>query len=255
MTDENTTGPQGYRFAWCPECGERTRPEQVDSDGCCAECGCTAVGPGIDDLVSRYNHEVELNSRRLVAARTMRDHARGLMRAVQNVRVELSFKCLYCGAGTDSAADMVAHGATCEKHPAVKRMKAIRDAAGTALDEWTEFLSKQTKMTFEHVDIEAATRRLNYVICCDLAMERNDPPKSEPSGQYPDPNRTIDTVVGFFADEVERTVAHQNAPKGGMQVEFNGDFASAPMSTLLRLRWWVREFRDAIARMRKEPTP
>jgi hypothetical protein len=76
------------------------------------------------------------------------------------------------------------------------------------------------------------------------------------SGQYPDPNRTIDTVVGFFADEVERTVAHQQqAPKGGMQVEFNGDFMGAPMSTLLRLRWWVREFRDAIAWERKEPTP
>lgn len=72
------------------------------------------------------------------------------------------------------------------------------------------------------------------------------------SAQYPDPNRTIDDVLGYFSDAVERAVAHQQAPKGGVQVPFNGDFMGAPMSTLIRLRWWVREFRDALARMRAE---
>ena len=124
MTDEKTTGPQGYQFAWCPECGERTRPEHVDEDGCCVTCGALATGKGIDDLVSRYNHEVELSSRRLVAARTMRDHARAMIRALGAVRFDMTFICPFCDAKHESMADMVAHGATCEKHPAVVKLKA-----------------------------------------------------------------------------------------------------------------------------------
>jgi len=55
-------------------------------------------------------------------------------------------------------------------------------------------------------------------------------------------------AVDGFADEVKRAaVARENAGRGGQQVPFHGDFASAPPSTLARLAWWSRRFDKAIA--------
>lgn len=168
-------GPQGHRYAWCPQCGECSAA-QVDEDGCCAECGCTAVGPGIDALVDRYNHELELSARRLVAAKTMRDHARAMLRVLGAVRTSMVFKCLYCGLETEVAADMVAHGETCEKHPAVVRLKGIRELADLLLAA----LSPATGSPEDPIDlipggwdsqVGLAACKLAHAITEDLAKE------------------------------------------------------------------------------------
>lgn len=97
------------RGTWCPECGPGV---SVDEDGCCATCGATATGPGVDAIiaevrqlreevsflradrdgvVSQYEHvqdvaqEMRLNSEK---AKRERDEARAyvsrLGRSVQN---------------------------------------------------------------------------------------------------------------------------------------------------------------------------
>lgn len=47
--------------------------------------------------------------------------------------------------------------------------------------------------------------------------------------------------------EMERTIAHFERPRGGMEVPFHGDFANAPPSVVSRFRWWVREMRSALS--------
>jgi hypothetical protein len=144
MTSEGL-GPQGFEFAWCPECGERTRPEQVDSDGFCAECGCTAVGPGIDDLVSRYNHEVVRGEKLLKAARVMRDSYRAVRRAFDGFHLN-GFTCPHCGAWNASMSEAVAHDETCEKHPAVVRLKLIMETAGAPVKAFMLYLANGDKV-------------------------------------------------------------------------------------------------------------
>lgn len=51
-----------------------------------------------------------------------------------------------------------------------------------------------------------------------------------------------------ITDELERTVAEADRPKGGMSVPFHGDFAGALRvpSMLSRVRWWARELRASL---------
>ena len=37
---------------FCPECGFGAK---VDEDGCCVHCGCDAVGPAVDKLISTFD--------------------------------------------------------------------------------------------------------------------------------------------------------------------------------------------------------
>jgi hypothetical protein len=51
--------------------------------------------------------------------------------------------------------------------------------------------------------------------------------------------------------EFEQTIAHfdwKKAGSKGMSVPFHGDFASAVRlpSVISKMRWWVREFREAL---------
>jgi hypothetical protein len=56
----------------------------------------------------------------------------------------------------------------------------------------------------------------------------------------------LQAVVSGLAGEMERAIAHREAPKGGQQVPFHGDFAQTPHSMVGRLRWWARELRSAL---------
>lgn len=50
-----------------------------------------------------------------------------------------------------------------------------------------------------------------------------------------------------FAETAEAAVAaHEARGRGGQQVPFHGDFARVPPSDVGRLRWWAKEFRQAL---------
>ena len=55
-------------------------------------------------------------------------------------------------------------------------------------------------------------------------------------------------LLEAITDEFERTIDEAERPKGGMQVPFHGDFASAVRipTVIGRMRWWVREFKRAL---------
>jgi hypothetical protein len=50
----------------------------------------------------------------------------------------------------------------------------------------------------------------------------------------------------YFGEAIEARAADLARPKGGMQVPFHGDFASAPPSVVSRLRWWHRDLLAAL---------
>ncbi len=56
----------------------------------------------------------------------------------------------------------------------------------------------------------------------------------------------LEAITGEF----ERTIQETERPKGGMSVPFHGDFSSAVRlpSVIGRMRWWVKEFREALDR-------
>lgn len=65
--------------------------------------------------------------------------------------------------------------------------------------------------------------------------------------------RNIWQVVQAFSDAVDAALKNnERRGKGGQQVSFHGDFASAPPSTLIQLRRWADELTSAADR---EPTP
>ena len=51
--------------------------------------------------------------------------------------------------------------------------------------------------------------------------------------------RMLQCITGFV-EAVEAAEAHATRPKGGQQVTFSGDFASAVPSVRGQLRWWAR---------------
>lgn len=57
---------------------------------------------------------------------------------------------------------------------------------------------------------------------------------------------TLQRLFEFFGDELDRADAHADKPKGGQQVTPNGDFVYAQPSVRKRLRWWHREFLNAL---------
>lgn len=59
---------------------------------------------------------------------------------------------------------------------------------------------------------------------------------------------TVRQLLEAITHEFERTIEEAERPKGGMQVPFHGDFASAARlpSVIGHMRWWVREFRRAL---------
>jgi hypothetical protein len=60
---------------------------------------------------------------------------------------------------------------------------------------------------------------------------------------------TLPEVATALANTIDMAVAaHENRGRGGMQVPYHGDFANAPPSVIVRLRWWSRELRAALAR-------
>lgn len=45
---------------WCPQCGPNV---DIDEDGLCIGCGCTAVGAGVNLIYTRLNgYQLELNT-------------------------------------------------------------------------------------------------------------------------------------------------------------------------------------------------
>jgi hypothetical protein len=98
------------------------------------------VSRGIDDLVRPYNREVIHGGKLLAAARTMRD----AYRAAKNIRLN-GFTCPHCGAWSQSMAEAVAHDATCEKHPAVMRLKLIMETASAPLKAFMLYLANGNK--------------------------------------------------------------------------------------------------------------
>ena len=52
--------------------------------------------------------------------------------------------------------------------------------------------------------------------------------------------RMLQCITGFV-EAVEAAEAHATRPKGGQQVTFSGDFASAVPSVRGQLRWWARQ--------------
>ena len=58
---------------------------------------------------------------------------------------------------------------------------------------------------------------------------------------------TLQQAAGDFCETVEHAAACIEARgRGGQQVSFHGDFASAPPSTMGRLQWWARTLRAAM---------
>lgn len=56
--------------------------------------------------------------------------------------------------------------------------------------------------------------------------------------------KAMRAAIDHLESEIERAADHlANRGKGGMQVPFHGDFVQAPPSTLIRLRWHVRNIR------------
>jgi hypothetical protein len=54
-------------------------------------------------------------------------------------------------------------------------------------------------------------------------------------------------VVDGLVEEVARTRRNlESKGKGGMRVPFQGDFANAPPSTVIKLEWWLRELQEAL---------
>jgi hypothetical protein len=63
-------------------------------------------------------------------------------------------------------------------------------------------------------------------------------------------------VAEAFARTAEAAVsAFENRNARGMQVPYHGDFANANPSIIVRLRWWAREFRTALAAAPRPETP
>ncbi len=59
--------PKYPQASWCPECG----PVKVDEDGCCAACGCGAMGDAADKaafIVGRHESPVARAERAVVRA-------------------------------------------------------------------------------------------------------------------------------------------------------------------------------------------
>jgi hypothetical protein len=65
----------------------------------------------------------------------------------------------------------------------------------------------------------------------------------------------LQNVVKQICYEFTSTVAHAERPKGGMQVPFHGDFASAAQlpSVVSRMRWWVGRFTEALKASEEKP--
>lgn len=57
--------------------------------------------------------------------------------------------------------------------------------------------------------------------------------------------RELREKVDSFCEVVECAQKYATTPKTGMRVPFHGDFAFANPSTLSRLGWWARHFKDS----------
>lgn len=54
-------------------------------------------------------------------------------------------------------------------------------------------------------------------------------------------------ITTLFAETAEAAVYHaEHKNDGGMRVPFHGDFCSATPSTISRLRWWGKRFREVL---------
>ena len=91
----------------------------------------------------------------------------------------------------------------------------------------------------------------------DVAVKERDLARRQLDRPHEPPGRT-EYVVGLelnldqmrqciegFVEVVEAAEAHATGPKGGQQVTFSGDFASAPPSTRGQLRWWASRLKEA----------
>lgn len=57
---------------------------------------------------------------------------------------------------------------------------------------------------------------------------------------------TLQRLFEFFGDELDRAATRAARPMGGQQVTPSGDFVYAQPSVRKRLRWWHREFLNAL---------
>lgn len=60
----------------------------------------------------------------------------------------------------------------------------------------------------------------------------------------------LERLLDGFDDAIEAAIADRNRPKGGQHVPFHGDFGGCAVSSLVRMKWWSREFRSAIRGVR-----
>lgn len=52
----------------------------------------------------------------------------------------------------------------------------------------------------------------------------------------------------FIHETFNAAVANHRRPKGGQQVQYQGDFASVPPSTVGQMEWWVRRWDEALGK-------
>ena len=67
----------------------------------------------------------------------------------------------------------------------------------------------------------------------------------------PTPGRAL-MMAQAMEMEADAAIRYRNRPTGGQQVPFQGDFASAPVSTLHKIKWWTREIRRCLGDNRDE---
>jgi hypothetical protein len=56
----------------------------------------------------------------------------------------------------------------------------------------------------------------------------------------------IHLLLEGFEREIEAALAHHSRPRGGQQVPFHGDFVNVSVSGLIKMKWWLKAFREAL---------
>jgi hypothetical protein len=88
----------------------------------------------------------------------------------------------------------------------------------------------------------------SQVKCIECGTYSPLPPLSPPPAREPEgASKALVLLDGLDSQIARRETALANKGKGGMHVPEGGDFVNAPPSVLLRLKWWTREIRRALA--------
>lgn len=118
-------------------------------------------------------------------------------------------------------------------------MEKLRKENAELRTGWDNGVAELTKASYAQVSL--VTNRLHETERDrDTAISERDAARVE--------CERMRRVVADFTDTVSRAVeAHAARGKGGQQVPYHDDFASAVPSVLSRLQWWARTFSEAIS--------